>query len=612
MKISISPLLISFFTLFILVSPIFGQIDSVQTIEQKLEATQSVDEREDIMLDYLEMNYRNEPEKCLDLAKQLIELSKANNHESNLAKAYSFAGALYKNSGEFSTALSYHFESEQLNLKSQDKKALATNYNDIGIIYKTMGEFDKALEYYKKANSLTVELGMKRGIVMTLNNIGTIYEAKSDFDAAVLYFKQSYDKAIEFDILGGQAIALSNLGEIFGMKGDDKTARSYFRKALSIDEKTNDVYGSVISTMNLAGTFIKLNEADSALYFYNLSEAKAKELKAKQLLVHIYSGKVELFTSKNDYFRAFESLKMYTRYQDSIYNEAKAEELVDAEKKYEALKKDQEIQNLKNAQVISEIKHQQYQSERIAWISLVTLGIVILFYLYKRYKQKQIQEFSKKMLQQKELYLKAIVETQEDERKRIAKDLHDGIGQTLSGIKLSLVNIVSHMPEAMEKDKLSELSQVVDAACIDVRSISHQMMPRLLQEEGLIPSIADMLDKSFRLSKIQYNFEHFGMESRVKENIEISVYRICQELINNIIKHSEASQVNVQLFRNGKMLVLLVEDNGKGFMFDKQKSTGIGLMNISSRVETVHGEFNLEPSPHSGTLATIRIPIVAL
>jgi signal transduction histidine kinase len=216
------------------------------------------------------------------------------------------------------------------------------------------------------------------------------------------------------------------------------------------------------------------------------------------------------------------------------------------------------------------------------------------------------------MLQQKELYLKAIVETQEDERKRIAKDLHDGIGQTLSGIKLSLVNIVSHMPEAMEKDKLSELSQVVDAACIDVRSISHQMMPRLLQEEGLIPSIADMLDKSFRLSKIQYNFEHFGMESRVKENIEISVYRICQELINNIIKHSEASQVNVQLFRNGKMLVLLVEDNGKGFMFDKQKSTGIGLMNISSRVETVHGEFNLEPSPHSGTLATIRIPIVAL
>lgn len=611
MKLTISPLLISFLIIISNVYPVYGQNDTLQTIEQKIEAALSTDEREEIMLDYLEMNYRNEPVKCLELAKQLIELSKANNHESNLAKAYSFAGAIYKNNGEFSSALNYHFESEQLNLKSLDKKSLATNYNDIGIIYKTMGEFDKALMYYKKANIITVELGMKHGIVMTLNNIGTIYEAKSDFDTAVLYFRQSYDKAIDFDILGGQAIALSNLGEVYGMKGDVKTARNYFRKALSIDEKTNDVYGSVISTMNLAGTFIKMNESDSALFFYYKAESKAKELKAKQLLVHLYSGLVELFRSKSDYKRAFEYLKLYSNYQDSIYNEAKAQELVNAEKKYEVLKKDQEIQNLKNAQVISEIKQQQYQSERIAWISLVTLGIVILFYLYKRYKQKQKQEFSKKMLQQKELYLKAIVETQEDERKRIAKDLHDGIGQTLSGIKLSLVNIVSHMPDAMEKEKLTELSQVVDSACVDVRSISHQMMPRLLQEEGLIPSIADMLDKSFRLSKIQYNFEHFGMETRVKENIEISVYRICQELINNIIKHSEASQVNVQLFRNGKMLVLLVEDNGKGFMFDKQKSTGIGLMNISSRVETVHGEFNLEPSPHSGTLATIRIPINA-
>ncbi len=419
----------------------------------------------------------------------------------------------------------------------------------------------------------------------------------------------AYTKSLEYNILSGQAIALSNLGEVYGLKGDNAKARLYFKQALVIDSKTEDLFGAAISNLNLAGTYVNSGDTDSALFYYDKSEKIAKELNAKQILVQLYSSKAELFQLNKDFSAALESMKLYNQYHDSLYNEKKAEELAEAEAKYEALKKDNEIRMLKNEQVISIIQQKQYQSERIAWISLVSLGIVILVYLYKRYQQKQTVLFNLKMLQQKELYLKAIVETQEEERKRIAKDLHDGIGQTLSGIKLSLVTIVTKMPEEEVKVKLQSLSQTLDTACSDVRSISHQMMPRLLQEEGLIPAIGDMLEKSFRLSSISYNFEHYGMEGRVKENIEISLYRICQELINNIIKHSGATEVSVQLFRNGKNLVLLVEDNGKGFAFQEKKSSGIGLMNISSRVETVHGEFNLEPSPQSGTLATIRIPI---
>lgn len=610
MQLSKPLFLVMIFLLQLNCTLLMAQIET-DSLELKLAAAKNDSLREKLLLEYIEYNYRNEPERCERLTMKLMELSKDNEDSGNLAKAFSFAGVINKNKGEYSKALEFHFKSEQLNQKSNDKKSLATNYNDIGIIYKTIGEYDKALEYYKKANAIAIDLGYKRAIVMTYNNIGTIYEAKSDYDNAVKYFDLTYEKAIEFEVISGQAIALSNLGEIYGMKGEDQKARIYFKKALAIDYKTKDKFGQTISMMNIAGTFFKSGPSDSALSYLAKAEMNAKALNAKQQLISIYNGISDTYENIGDYRNALKARGLFAKYQDSLYNETKAKQLVDAETKYAALKKDQEIENLKNEQVIAEAKQKQYQSERIAWISLFVMGMITLYYLYKRYRLKQTQEFSKKLLLQKESYLKAIVETQEEERKRIAKDLHDGVGQSLSGIKLAMVSIVTSMPEAYsnEKYKLTELSQIVDNTCIEVRSISHQMMPRLLQEDGLIPSIADMLDKSFKLSDIKYNFEHFGMERRLKENIEIGVYRICQELINNIIKHSGATNVNVQLFRNGKIMVLLVEDNGKGFEFQNKKENGIGLLNISSRVETIHGEFNLEPSPHSGTLATIRIPI---
>lgn len=604
------PLFFLFVFTLIFVRLLIGQPE-MDSLDLKIKSASSDSLREKLLLDFIEINYRSQPERCEQLTNQLIILALENEKSANLAMAYSFAGVINKNKGDFSKALEYHFQSEQINLKNNNKKSLATNYNDIGIIYKTMKEFDKALNFYQKSNALAEELGYKRAIVMTNNNIGTIYEAKSDYDNAVKYFKLTFDKAMEFNILSGQAIALSNLGEVYGIKGDNTLARVYFRQAIAIDFKTNDKFGQTVSYVNLAGTFVESGPADSAIFYYSKAEESANALNAKQQLISIYSGKADVYEMLNDYQNALINSKLSAQYQDSLYNESKAEELAEAEARYASLKKDQEILNLKSAHSIAELKQKQYQSERIAWISLFVMSVLLLSYLYKRFKHKQSQEFSKKLLIQKESYLKVIVETQEEERKRIAKDLHDGVGQSLSGIKLALVNIVSRIPDEFDKEKykLTELSHIVDSACVEVRSISHQMMPRLLQEDGLIPSIADMLDKSLRLSEIKYNFEHYGMERRLKENVEISVYRICQELINNIIKHSGATSVNVQLYRNGKIMVLLVEDNGKGFEFQNKKDNGIGLMNISSRVETIHGEFNLEPSPNSGTLATIRIPI---
>ena len=237
----------------------------------------------------------------------------------------------------------------------------------------------------------------------------------------------------------------------------------------------------------------------------------------------------------------------------------------------------------------------------IILLVLLIVGFVSFIGFIKSRKQNQLARIRIETQQQG---LAAVIKAQEDERKRIAKDLHDGIVQQLGGLKMGLQKIFS----GKETDETRKVVKVLDESTQELRELSHKMMPRSLGELGLIPALADMLENSLGNSLIQYQFEHFGIIKRFTENIEITIYRITQELINNVIKHSGANKVNVQLFKLKGYLILIVEDNGKGMNTTKQKN-GIGLLNISSRLDTINGKVSFEPSPESGTLATVKIPL---
>ena len=134
------------------------------------------------------------------------------------------------------------------------------------------------------------------------------------------------------------------------------------------------------------------------------------------------------------------------------------------------------------------------------------------------------------------------------------------------------------------------------------------MMPKVLEEFGLIPALEEMLEKSLTLTPLKYSFEHHNFNERLSRKVELSLFRITQELLNNVIKHSGANFVSVQLFKNGNQLILIVEDNGKGFLITNRKD-GHGLLNINSRLNTIQGKVNYEASKNAGTTATVRIDL---
>lgn len=149
---------------------------------------------------------------------------------------------------------------------------------------------------------------------------------------------------------------------------------------------------------------------------------------------------------------------------------------------------------------------------------------------------------------------------------------------------------------------------MLDETCTDVRELSHRMMPRALAEVGLPGAIADMLSKSLGTAGILYRFEHFNLPERLEKNAEIGLYRVCQELVANIIKHSGASETDIQLFGGNGIIVLMAEDNGRGIPGGKA-SKGIGMLNIQTRINALNGEVRIEPGPQKGTVVTVKIPL---
>jgi len=241
------------------------------------------------------------------------------------------------------------------------------------------------------------------------------------------------------------------------------------------------------------------------------------------------------------------------------------------------------------------------------WIYILISILAILGGVFFTTNQRNKRKAQELITQEKEHGLQAMILAQEEERSKIARELHDGVVQQIGSIILKSRSLFKNK-NIIKDIESKEVLESLENSNQDLRNISHQMMPRALKELGIIPALNDLLEGSLSYSNIKYLLEHFNIKERLPEKIEVTIYRIVQELINNIIKHSKASEVNVQLFNSNNTVILIVEDNGIGFS-NKEPKKGIGLLNISSRLDLVKGDVNFEPSPKSGTLVTIKIPL---
>jgi signal transduction histidine kinase len=321
----------------------------------------------------------------------------------------------------------------------------------------------------------------------------------------------------------------------------------------------------------------------------------------------------EAYENLADYKNALIQNRKYEKLHEEINLEQTKNRLLVLEAKYQSEQKEAEIRTLSAEKQAQILKIRQKNTLNLALAGVILVTIVIAFLLYKNHKNKQKLQAQRIVELETEKQLsatQALLQGQEDERSRMAKELHDGLGGLLSGVKINLNNMQKRIIITEEDGIAFEKSvALLDQSISELRRVAHNMMPESILKFGLDGAIKEFL-QSIYSENLNIIYQSYHIEKGLNKQLDISVYRIIQELVNNAIKHSNAAEILVQIRKDDQLLLIDVEDNGKGFGYNPDsKKSGMGLAGITSRVNYWKGSLNIESDKSSGTSVHIEIPV---
>lgn len=515
-------------------------------------------------------------------------------------------GSVYNNLGlieykhsKLKEAIIYFYKALPYFKQLDDKNYLANLYNNIGLIFQETNDKRKALSFLFKAIELYQNLEDFENIGATYTNISKAYSALHKNDSSLYYIKQSITFNTKANNIYGLSIAYIDIGIILASDTYKKyeEALVYFRKSLALKKEMNDEEGIVYIYTNISQVYNLNQQNDSFLLYTNKALALSKKNNFLGRQQKLYYMLADFYTKHKNADSVFTYLNLFNSLKDSIYNQEFKNSFTDAETKYQTKEKELTIQLQEN-----QISKKNYYIIALIF-SILSIALVFIL-LYFRYKTKQRNKLQTEIIHQQDLATKAVLQAEENERKRVAVDLHDSVGQILSAVKINLSAIESTVaPESLPK--YDNIMNMVDNACKEVRVIAHNMMPNSLLKNGLVSAVKEFISQiNSDVLKISMNTS--GLNKRLENNTEMVLYRVVQESVNNVIKHAQASTLEIQIIQDQEGVSLTIEDNGKGFDTKKQ-SEGIGLQNLRSRIAFLKGEIDIQSSPGKGTLIAIFV-----
>jgi two-component system, NarL family, sensor kinase len=444
-------------------------------------------------------------------------------------------------------------------------------------------------------------------------NLQQITAAKPYLDTAVLLTAKFNNRIIKM-------LTASSEGFYYDKSGDYKKALTAYHIAYQYADSNNNAYLKAEAADNIAAIYYKQKNYTEATRYATEANKTALSLNHLKVVASTFKTLKNTAEAKGDYKSALHYAEQYKIYADSATNEATQKTTLSLESKYQSQKKEKEIAELKIANAEKELS--ALKRNRILLIGSISAAAIMLLLglMYRNSNNKKIlaekeQKLQKEHIkflegQQQVISLQSMVNGQEAERTRIAKDLHDGLGGLFSTIKMYF-STLQHEQETLKGNTLFDKSyQLIDTASDEVRRIAHNMMPEVLAKLGLIPAIQDMCSNISSGKLMQVKLQSYGMEQRMNTNTEIMLYRIVQELLSNIIKHAHATEAIVQFNKDVNRLMVTIEDNGIGFKLqdvdDKQHS---GLEIIKSRVNYLHGNISIDSKEKIGTTVMMEFLI---
>jgi len=536
--------------------------------------------------------------------------------------AYYDYGTAFWEKSQYIKAVGYYSEAlkfyQGINTSKADTIKADISYN-LGLCYSDMSNYDKGLEYLNAALQYFDNYKNLQWKAHSYNAIGDIYVELENYDKAI----EIYNLALEtlpikhkgkFD----QGLIFGNLADCYFKMGEIDTSRTLVKKSIEIYEQEDMKWGMAFCYGVLSKISMQDKEYEQAKTYANISLDYSQEQGAIAEVAEAYllMGKAGLLNNELDYaLRNTQegiNIKQYAELKDSLFSLDKIEELNQVNIKAETAQRDAEIAN-QNLKIANQSITRNYLIGSIGAITLLFLFFLNRSRLKQELTNKEVLLREEKIenLEQKQklLVVDYIIQGQEEERKRVAKDLHDGLGGILSTAKHQLSNVRKKHMDLDSSEVFLKAEALLASAHGEVRKIAHNMMPDALSTLGLQAATEDLANQVNLTDKLQVKTQIQLGQDTLSPNQELLLYRVIQESINNAFKHAGAENMLIQLIDQGEELHLAIEDDGKGFhISDTQKRNGIGLRSMESRVKYLNGNFDITSKLGEGTSIDVIIP----
>ncbi len=530
-------------------------------------------------------------------------------------------------------------------------------YFQMGRHYAIVTQFGEAAKYLTKAQAIAEKQGLHTILAQTLNVLGSIYERNNVSGKAEEYYRQSIAISKKNNYLPGLSKAKYNLGKMlfelsFEKKTDYRPGLRQMTEAFRLATTIKDTVSMINQGNGLSGTYTRLGNHDSAIYyinksamllqnkpkettllniysnlgsshrlkkqytqalgFYNKGLDLAEKYNAPRWLCAYYNGLAETYELMGDYRKANHYNLLNIKMHDELVKSENFIAAADIQNKYERSKKDNAILKL-------EMANRQKTVINIITVSVIAGLLLIGLLSYMNFRKsrlvaKQQQDIQRQKIIELEkdrqlVAIDAMLKGQEEERSRVAKELHDGLGGLLSGAKYSLTNLKEKIPLSDDNSLRFERSlELLNTSIADLRRVAHDLMPGALSKFGLKEALRDFCEAMHNTTGINIMYQQYGQNREPESTPAIFIYRIIQELVNNAVKHARATAIVVGVVMHDSKIDITVEDNGIGFnknIADTKK--GAGIKNVEYRVEYLTGTFDIDTEPGKGTTVYIQV-----
>ena len=601
--------------------------EAIKAYFSALEVDQQLGEHYGIGRDYhqIAIVYRKkgEFEKAIEHELKSISVLKSPpvNKKKTLALAtvYNSLGNVYKYLGQYKNALQYFEEGLGIRESQNDEKGISKSLNEIALVHESMGMYQYALTLHQKSLSIAQAINYKPGMATSYQNMGNIYFKLFELDKALSFYEKSLELKASFSDLVDYHDLIHNMGVLYGKKGEYEQALKYLNQSLEVRESADDKMKMAESYFHIGRINSDEKEYDQAKKFFQKSLSITQSIGSPSLQALILKEMADVYSEEKNSEKALHYYLLASGITDSLSHQERSaldydKNLLESQHNIRLLEKDLSLEKLSN------------EKNTILLYSVIAVSVLILISailsmigIRNRHRLKiaeQNTQISKKeiddLLQTQELKLmSAMLEGQDEERNRIAKDLHDRLGGILSIVRLHFKAMEKniHQLEAQNQEQYALATHLLHEASETVRSISHDIGDRLLMNLGLIPALQDLANTIESSKALEVSVIHHGMKEELDKKIEINLFKIIQELLSNILKHAEAKSITINLIQKTNTLTVMVEDDGKGFDQNSENfNEGMGLLNIRSRIDELNGIFDIDSQPGYGTTITLEVP----